>query len=152
MTYLTVETLIHGDQLYTDLLARVRRDDGLTAAMWADAESRPGELDVPGTHWTVAIIEDGTPAAWCAARITDDGVIKCHSNYERPGHRGRGLYDLAYHARHQNVVRAYSLPAVTYLFAGPIGLHEADGWRRTGLEGDGETGGHRWHELRRSAV
>jgi hypothetical protein len=42
-------TLAHGEQLYTDLLARIRRDADQVAAMWADAESVPDELDVPGT-------------------------------------------------------------------------------------------------------
>jgi hypothetical protein len=149
-TFLTVETLVHGEQLYTDLLAEIRRDRALVAAMWADAECRPDELDVPGTHWTVALTEDGTPAAWCAARILDDGALRCHSNYEARPHRGRGLYEAAYHARHDNVVRAYGKPAVTYLFLQPIGLHEARGWYRTGETGPGERGFRRWWQLRRA--
>lgn len=146
--YGAVETLAHGEQLYTDLLARIRRDSALVSAMWADAESTPDELDVPGTHWTVALTDDGTPAAWCAARIQDDGLIKCHSNYEIRTWRGLGLYEDTYHARHRDVVLAYKRPAVTYLFAQPIGLHEANGWRRTGQTGVG-TLGHQWWELRR---
>jgi hypothetical protein len=141
-------TLIHGEQLYTDLLACVRRDGDLVAAMWADAEGDPDELDVPGTHWSAALAEDGTPAAWCAARVQDDGTLKCHSNYEVRAWRGLGLYQDAYHARHRDVVRAYGRPAVTYLFAQPIGLHDANGWHRTGLTGVGATG-HRWWQLRR---
>ncbi len=39
--------------------------------------------------------------------------------------------------------------AVTYLFAAPIGLHEADGWLHTGVSGPGERDGHIWWELRR---
>jgi hypothetical protein len=140
-------TLVHGEQLYTDLLDRIQDDGELVAAMWADAESRPGELDQPGTHWSVLLLEDGTPAAWCAARI-EDGTLKCHSNYEVRAWRGRRLYEDAYHARHRDVVRPYGLPAVTYLFDAPIGLHEAHGWRRTGQTGTGVTG-HQWWELRR---
>lgn len=141
-------TLEHGEQLYTDLLERVRADRDLVAAMWADAESRPDELDVPGTHWSVALTEDGTPAAWCAARIEDDGTLKCHSNYEVRAWRGQRMYEDAYFARHWGVVRVYRRPGVTYLFEQPIGLHEADGWYRTGLT-DVSADGHRWWELRR---
>jgi hypothetical protein len=146
--YWSVETLVHGEQLYTDLLDRIRQDDALVAAMWTDAESRPDELDVPGTHWTVALLEDSTPAAWCAARVQNDRLITCHSNYEPRAHRSRGLYAAAYHARHRDVIRAYRLPAVTYLFEQPIGLHERDGWHRTDLHGVSDLG-HRWWKLRR---
>ncbi|GLY08212.1 hypothetical protein [Actinoplanes sp. NBRC 101535] len=148
MTWETTVTLRHGEQRYTDLLAAIRADRALVTAMWADAESRPGELDVPGTHWTVTVLEDGTPAAWCAARVQDDGVIKCHSNYEVRAHRGCGLYEAAFHGRHHDVILAYKLPAVTYLFAQPIALHAAKGWQRTGLVGVSGSG-HRWWELRR---
>lgn len=148
VAYRETFTLTHGEQLYTDLLDRIRRDDELVAAMWTDAECRPDELDVPGTHWTVTVAYDGTPTAWAAARITDD-VLQCHSNYEVRAWRGNRMYEAAYHARHWHVVHAYGLPAVTYLFAEPIGLHEADLWRRTGQTGVGETG-HQWWELRRS--
>lgn len=145
-----VTTLIHGEQLYTDLLARLRTDDTLDAAMWSDAESRPDELDVPGTHWTVCLTEDGTPAAWCAAHIAN-ATITCHSNYETRPHRERGLYEAAFHGRHRDVLLAYRLPAVTYLFAQPIALHEASGWYRTGLTGVGEVG-HQWWQLRRPGI
>jgi hypothetical protein len=141
-------TLVHGEQLYTDLLHHIRRDVDLTAAMWADAESRPGELDVPDTHWPVALTGAGTPAAWCAARIEHDGTLKCHSNYEVRQHRGHGLYEDAYHARHRDVILAYRRLAVTYLFHQPIALHEANGWHRTGLTNHGPTG-NQWWELRR---
>ena len=116
--------------------------------MWEDAESRPGELDEPGTSWTVALVA-GEPAAWCAARVLDDGTLKCHSNYEVRAHRGLGLYEAAYRARHTNVVEWSGRPAVTYLFEQPIALHEADGWLRTGVSGPGELEGHTWWELRR---
>ncbi len=147
----SVETLVYGGRRYDDLLDRIRRDAALVASMWDDAESRPGELAVPGTWWTVAVLADGTPAAWCAAVREDDGrVIKCHSNYERAGHRGRGLYAAAYRARHRDVLRRAGVAGVTYLFDGPIALHEADGWRRTGVAGVSALG-HDWWELRRPA-
>ncbi|MET0426298.1 MAG: hypothetical protein ABW046_20685 [Actinoplanes sp.] len=141
-------TVVHGEQLYADLLDRVRQDDALVAAMWADAESHPDELDVPGTHWTVSLTEDGTPAAWAAARIIDC-VIKCHSNYETRRYRGCGLYEAAHYGRHRDVILAYKMPAVTYLFEQPITLHEANGWHRTGVTGTGENESHRWWELQR---
>lgn len=140
-------TLAHGDSRYTGLLHQVRQDPVLVAAMWADAESRPEELDVPGTLWTV-VLDGGALAAWCAARIAGD-LLKCHSNYEVPARRGHGLYEAAYRARHAEVVLPAHLPAVTYLFPQPIPLHEADGWYRTGTTGVGEMSDHRWWELRR---
>jgi len=146
--YAEPETLRHGGQLYADLLAEITADHDLVAAMWADAESRPAELDIPGTFWSVTLTEDGTPAAWCAARITDGGALRCHSNYERREWRGRGLYEDAYHARHRDVMLSYKLPGVTYLFAQPIALHERHGWYRTGLTGV-SADRHRWWELRR---
>lgn len=142
-----VATLAHGQPEYAALLDRIRADEWLVGRMWADAESRPDELDVPGTWWTVVVV-DGAPAAWCAARL-DGGVLKCHSNYEHPAHRGRGLYAAAYRERHQTVVATAAVPAVTYLFRQPIPLHEADGWYRTGLEGPGELPDHWWWQLRR---
>ncbi len=145
-----VITLAHGQPLYADLLDGIRNDRDLVAAMGADAESHPDELDLPGTRWSVALLEDGTPAAWCAAR-TEDGTLKCHSNYEVRAWRGRRLYEAAYHARHRDVVHPSGLAAVTYLFDAPIGLHEANGWRRTGQTGCGVTG-HQWWELRRPAA
>lgn len=142
-----VVTLAHGTVRYGRLLDGVREDAGLVAAMWADAECRPEELDVPGTSWTVAL-DEGVPAAWCAARVVD-GVLKCHSNYEVRAFRGRGFYEAAYRVRHAGVVVPGGRAAVTYLFAQPVALHEADGWCRTGVSGVGEVGGHRWWELRR---
>ncbi len=139
-------TLTHGERFYDDLLRVVRGDRALVEAMWADAESSPAELDVPGTEWSVVLLGDGTPVAWCAARVDAEGVLKCHSNYEVRAWRGNGFYEAAYRARHRQVVGACGLPAVTYLFSEPIALHEADGWYRTGLEG---VSGHRWWQLRR---
>lgn len=116
--------------------------------MWDDAEGTVAELDIPETRWTVVLTEDNRPAAWCAARIEADGTLKCHSNYETRAHRGRRLYRDAYHGRHRDVILTYNRPAVTYLFAEPIRLHEADGWHQTGQTGTGITG-HRWWQLRR---
>jgi hypothetical protein len=147
-------TLMHGQPEYARLLTRIRQDPALVAAMWADAESRPDELDRPGTRWSVTLVEGSgqeAPAAWCAARqIEDRGVpvLKCHSNYEVPAWRGQGLYAAAYRERHRRVVHPSPLPAFTYLFPEPIGLHIADGWQTTGLTGPGEVDGHTWWELR----
>lgn len=145
-----VVTLTHGDDLYTTLLQRIRADTDLVAAMWADAESTPDELDVPGNRWTVTLV-DGDPAGWCAARTTNSGRLKCHSNYAVRAHRGHGHYEAAYHARHRDVVAPTGLLAVTYLFDYPIPLHEADGWRRTDLTGPGALPDHQWWELHRPA-
>jgi hypothetical protein len=147
-----IVTLTHGDQEYTALLDRIRADTALVAAMEADAESHPDELDVPGTWWSVALVERQgveVPAAWCAARVEGD-LLKAHSNYEHPDHRGHGLYAAAYRERHRSVVVPSGLPTVTYLFPEPIALHEADGWVRTGVSGVSEMG-HQWAELRRPA-
>lgn len=144
-----VVTLTHEQPEYGQLLDLIRADPPLVARMWADAESQPAELDQPGTWWTVALVDDA-PAAWCAARPAGD-VLYCHSNYEHPRHRGRGLYAAAYRERHRHVIQPAGLDAVTYLFEQPIPLHEADGWQRTGPTGDGKVSGHRWWELRRPA-
>lgn len=141
-------TLVHGGSRYARLLHQIGQDSALVAAMWAHAESRPEELDMPGTSWTV-VLADGVPAAWCAARVQADGTLKCHSNYEVPAYRGRGLYEAAYRARHLQVIQPSDLEAVTYLFPEPIDLHEEDGWYRTGAKGPGELDGHQWWELRR---
>lgn len=143
-----VVTLTHGDERFTDLLYLIRDDPALQNAMWADAESSPWELAEPGTRWSIAL-DAGQPAAWCAARELPDGTLKCHSNYEVDAFRGEGLYEAAYRARHDAVVAPAGRPAVTYLFEQPIALHEADGWQRTGLTGEGEVAGHTWWELRR---
>ncbi|BCY10938.1 hypothetical protein L3i22_060260 [Actinoplanes sp. L3-i22] len=51
------------------------------AFLSSPASSRPEELDLPGTFWTV-VLQDGAPAAWCAAHVQNDGVLKYHSNYK----------------------------------------------------------------------
>jgi hypothetical protein len=152
--YIAAQVLRHGEQWYTDLLGRIRQDQALVTAMWQDAEGHPDELDVPDTYWSVTILDDGTPAAWAAATVLDDGTIKSHSNYEVREHRGRGLYTMAYHARHTNVFLAYQLPAVTYLYPQPVDLHLADGWvKDTAPDASGTSvsyaGGpvHHWQRL-----
>jgi hypothetical protein len=144
-----VITLARGQPEYADLLDQIRQDPALVNAMREHAESCPDELDRPGTWWTVAIV-DGAPAAWCAARV-DAGELRCHSNYEHPGYRGHGLYAAAYRERHDTVVEPSNLAAVTYLFSQPIGLHESDGWYRTGVSGvsTDASQAHEWWELRR---
>jgi hypothetical protein len=145
-----VVTLTHGQPQYADLLDQIRQDPTLAARMWADAESRPDELDLPGTWWSVALVWDEhrwVPAAWCAARV-EDGALRAFCNYEVPAWRNLDLYADAYRERHHAVLVPSGLPAVTYLFPEPIALHEADGWERTGREGSGELDGHWWSELR----
>lgn len=143
-----VVTLVHGTERYAGLLSGLWENMPLVSAMWADTESRPADLDEPGTSWTVVLVA-GELAAWCAARVIPNGTLKCHSNYEVRAHRGHGRYEAAYQARHTAVVESFAGPAVTYLFEQPIGLHEADGWTRTGASGPGEVEGHTWWELRR---
>ncbi|MEU8185994.1 hypothetical protein [Micromonospora carbonacea] len=140
-------TLRHGEAQYADLLDTIRADTWLVGRMWVDAESQPDELDRPGTVWCVALV-DGVPAAWCAA-TPDGAALRAHSNYEHPHHRERGLYAAAYAQRHRDVVQPSRLPALTYLFAQPIPLHEGNGWQRTGTHGPGEVGGNWWWELHR---
>lgn len=147
----SIRTLNHGRRYYAELLHLIRTDRDLVAAMWDDAESTPDEIDIPGTTWVVVLTDLGEPAAWCAARVVD-GVLKCHSNFEVPAHRGLGLYELAYRQRHRDVVLRSDKPAVTYLFAGPIDLHRADGWLLTGNDGPGQILGHQWWELRRDTL
>jgi hypothetical protein len=126
--------------------------------MWEHAESRPDELDVPGTWWTVVLVQDRgrwVPAAWAAAvETTEDGerVLRCHSNFEVPRYRGRGLYRAAYAHRHATVVRPTGLPAVTHLFRQPIKIHRAHRWHLTRVAGTSTTTGepHRWWQLRRN--
>lgn len=134
-----------GKGRYEALIGQIRNDVLLLAQMRADAEHDLVEhLDKVWTFVTV----NGLVAAWCAAQPVD-GVLTCSDNYERRGvGRELGLYRVAYRHRHETVVAPCELPAVTYLFAQPIALHEADGWRRTGLSGVSEHG-HRWWELRR---
>lgn len=145
----TVVTLTHGTRRYTALLDQVRENADLVVAMWRDAEHLPVELDVPGTQWSI-VLSGREPVAWCAATI-NAGTLTCHSNYERPDYRGRGLYELAYRERHHTVVAPSQLDAVTYLFTGPILLHQADGWTLTGREGAGVLPGHHWYQLKRKA-
>lgn len=153
-----VTTLTYGEPEYAVRLAQIQSDSELVHRMWIDAESRPHELALAGTSWSITLVRGGgqeLPAAWCAAhQIDDDGapVLRCHSNYEVPAYRGHGLYMAAYQERHRRIIRTSALPAVTYLFAQPMGLHLADGWATTGLTGPGDLDGHQWWELRRKAA
>lgn len=152
---MTVEvvTVEIGHLRYEQLFGPLRDDPGVLATMWQEAESRLNE--VPGKRWTVAVAErDGRPAAaaaWAAALVVD-GELRCCNNYERPGFRGRGLYEAAYRVRHDTIVARCGLPAVTYVFEQPLALHLADGWRVTdeGVSSEPEVPAHRWVELRRS--
>jgi len=127
---------------------------------WTDAESE----HEPDTFYLVVYAHDDqgllVPAAWAGYRVEtryDAGrVLKCCNNYVRRGFRDRNpdLYAQAYAARHAHVVARFALPAETYLFPEPIGLHLADGWTEdTSPEGSGVSrpheGGpeHRWQRL-----
>lgn len=152
-----VVTVRPGDAWYEPLISQIRDDRELRAQMWADAEHE--FVEHPDKRWTFACVLRGRgaagrwePAAWCASRVeARDGerVLVCSDNYERRGDgRALGLYRDAYQRRHADVVARTRLPALTYLFAQPLGLHEADGWYRTGVHGTSDHG-HRWWELRR---
>lgn len=147
----TIDTVQIGDDDY-ERLGRIRDDEQLLADMWRDAEHVLDEH--PGKRWTVVSV-GGMPVAWAAATVVDaDGqeVLRCSDNYERRGlGRVAHLYRVAYRRRHETIVAAVGLPAVTYLFEQPIALHEADGWTRTGLTGTSDLG-HQWWELRRPAT
>jgi hypothetical protein len=146
-----VDTVQIGDDDYERHLGRIRQDEQLLADMWRDAEHLLDEH--PGKRWTVVSV-GGMPVAWAAATVVDaDGhLLRCSDNYERRGiGRVAHLYRLAYRRRHETIVAPAGLPALTYLFAEPIPLHEADGWVRTGLTGTSDLG-HQWWELRRAAT
>ncbi len=124
---------------------------------WRDDAESEHEPDV---SYLMVLVDDGgplVPAAWAGYRVID-GVLHCCNNYVRREYRGRNpeLYAMAYAARHREVVAVLNMPAVTYLYAQPIPLHEADGWIRDtgpGSHGvsrarpDGEE--HPWWRLRR---
>jgi len=142
-------TLTPGRPRWDQLVSGILADDGLVEQMWADAEHEPA--DYLGATLSMVLV-DGIPAAWAGSIVQEiSGVLtlKCRLNYERRGAgRDLGLYALAYEHRHRTVVAPSVLPQITYLFAAPIALHEADGWRRTGHAGMSDQG-HRWWELRR---
>ncbi len=142
-------TVSIGHPRYEELIGRIRADDELRAQMWADAEHVLTEQ--LGKLWTVVSVQRAgrwEPQAWAAARV-DAGVLRCTDNYERRGPgRDHGLYRVAYAHRHHTIVYPCRLPALTYLFAEPIALHEADGWRRTGNAGVSDHGHHWWELLR----
>lgn len=157
-TDVSVSTLVHGSSRYSWLFDQLCDDVELATSLWEDAESRPSELDVPGTLWTVVTVRDQL-AAWCAARLTVTGrsgeVLKCFHNYEVPRYRGHDLYERAYRRRHRDVILPFSQTApigsvaVTYLFSQPIPLHLADNWCLTGVSGVSRaaTEPHEWWEL-----
>lgn len=122
---------------------------------WLDDAESEAET---GVSYIMIFAADGAgelvPAAWAGWTVVDvEGVqtLKCCNNYVRHGFRRRDpdLYGIAYRIRHRNVVRRLRLPAETYLFPEPIGLHIADGWvpdLGPGGSGDSEFG-HRWQRL-----
>jgi hypothetical protein len=143
-----------GHPRYEGLVGQIRDSPDLLACMWSDAEHRM--VEQPGKTWTIATVQDGgqwVPTAW-ACSIVQDGILRCCDNYEVPRWRGRGLYEAAYRHRHVTIVAPSRLPAVTYLFVQPIGMHEADGWYRTGVNGVSTAAGvpHEWWELRRDSA
>ncbi len=100
----------------------------LRTQWWLDAES---EVE-PGISYLMVLADhegELVPAAWAGYAVSD-GELRCCNNYVRRGFRGRypELYQVAYAARHRDVVAVLGLPAVTYLFEYPIPLHLADGW------------------------
>jgi hypothetical protein len=137
---------------FTDPLA----EEPLRTQWWDDAESE----HEPDTSYLMVLVDENglmTPAAWAGYRLVD-GVLRCCNNYVRREYRGRNpeLYAMAYAARHAEVVTVLNMPAVTYLYAQPIALHEADGWvKDTGSDSHGSSyarpGGqeHLWWRLRR---
>jgi hypothetical protein len=110
----------------------------LRSQWWNDAESTVD--DPAGASYLVAV-EGGEPVAW-AGYIVDGDTLRCCNNYVRRG-RNPDLYARVYAARHDLVVTRLGLPAVTYLFAQPIGLHKADGWvEDTGPDAHGVSRAH----------
>jgi hypothetical protein len=142
----------HGEY---ERLTGLLRAEPLRAQWWDDAESEAE----PGVSYLMVLAADDAgqfvPAAWAGYSI-DRGVLRCCNNYVRREYRDRipELYAAAYTVRHREVVVPLGLPAVTYLYAQPIPLHEADGWRKdTGPGSRGTSrarpGGeeHRWWRL-----
>lgn len=162
MTGPTVARVVAGTGRHRELLATLSAEP-VASQWWEDAESR---IDADSEHTSYMVVYvpgDGgqmVPAAWAGWRIEtgDDGarVLRCCDNYVRQGYRRQipELYRLAYKARHRQVVAVRRMPAVTYLYPEPIGLHVADGWtidtspdaagRSTPYEGGPE---HHWRRL-----
>ncbi len=116
-----------GERLHDELLATLSAEP-LATQWWRDAESRA----TPAASYMVVYMGE-VPAAWAGWFVEDhDGrrVLRCCDNYVRRGYRRRSpeLYTLAYRRRHRDVVRRLGLPAVTYLYPEPIGLHLRNGW------------------------
>lgn len=149
-------TVSHGSWAYEYLLSAIRSNRALAHWLDQDAESKVGELDAPGTTWSVVYLrgERPEPVAWAAARHLPDGNLKGCCNYVRRDYRrediGVDLYRQAYMLRHRDVISKHAGPQETYLFAQPIPLHEADGWRKTGESGPGKYPGNHWWRLVRN--
>lgn len=126
-----IVTVQFGHPRYEDLVGPLRQDEELLATMWQDAESLLDED--AGKQWCIAVV-NGVAAAWSCAILAEEGgrtYLKGCNNYEAPAYRGRGLYLAAYRHRHRTIISRSELPCLTYIFPGPLGLHIADGWRRT---------------------
>lgn len=143
-----------GDSWYEDLFGPVRTDEALLEQMWHDAESRLDEED--GKIWAVATVHhEGrwVAAAWAAAvEREEDGqpYLLCCNSYEVPAWRGKGLYAKAFAHRQRHVVVARGLPARTFIFDQPRGLHEAVGWKVVdkGVSWEPGLDPHPWFEMR----
>jgi hypothetical protein len=128
------------------------REPELADQWWDDAESH-AEATV---SYMVVYAPDPSgamvPAAW-AGWVLGGNALRCCDNYVRRGFRRRRpeLYEMAYRARHRQVVQVLGLPGVTYLFPEPVGLHLRDGWVRDTSPGSSGTRDgrpeHRWQRL-----
>ena len=139
--------------MYEPLIGSLREDSALLATMWQEAESRLDEAPEGAPYvkmwWVTLAPNTSEPAAWAALVLGASGEVVCCNNYERGEWRGLGLYEQAYRRRHA-ILAALGMPAVTYIFAQPLALHLADGWRITGQGDSAEMGvpSHHWYELR----
>ena len=154
-----------GHPRHEELIGRIRADDRLRQEMWERAGHRFEEQ--PGKVWTVAEVWGGGRsgiAAWCAAAEetgeTGLRVLRCSDGYEPLEWADLNMYPQVYAHRHTTLGTRSTLPARTFLHVGdkgpdvgPIPLHLADGWHRTGNAGTSrETGReHHWEELHRHA-
>ena len=140
---LTIEI---GHPRYEEIMRPIRQNVRLRQQMWDDAEHAFDEE--PGKSWCMVLC-NGIPAAWAASTCPPSRLLCC-DNYERRGSgRQYGLYRLAYDFRHATIVAPSTLPAITYLGAEPIPLHEADGWVKTGTHGVSSSTGLEWWQLHR---
>ena len=154
----TVLSVAPSDPLHARLMETLSAEP-IATQWWEDAESR---AEPAASYMVVYVTVDGAlvPAAWAGWIIETEGgrrILRCCNNYVRRGFRNRApeLYALAYRARHRQVVSRKGLPAVTYLFPEPIGLHLASGWRVDTGPGSAGTSRsapdgpvHHWQRLR----